>query len=120
MAKKKPAEKKMLFGRQIDSNMSRYDFDGSIDKIISMLLVIKKENEANDWTNIRITWESDWDNNYYYNILGDRLENDVEFNNRIRAEEKAKADKKEEAKKLAEKELKEYERLKAKFEKGNK
>ena len=117
MAKKKAPEKKMLFGRQIESNGSKYDFAGSINNVISFALVLKTEKEAEGWSNIQIGWDSDWDNNFYYYLIGDRWETDHEFALRIAAEEKAKVDKKNAAKAKAEHERKEYERLKAKFEK---
>ena len=117
MAKKKIPEKKMLYGRQIDTSMSRYDFSGSINDVISRALVLKTEYELAGWSNIKIDWDSDWDNNWYYYVTGDRWETDQEFENRIRTEEKAKANKKRAAKAKAEYERKEYERLKAKFEK---
>lgn len=116
--------KRLEISEKIDY-FSASDLCGKIDDIINKFVSYKTKNP--NLTNIFVDtdYESDGygdDDRYcYINITGTRLETDEEFNKRKEILKKAseKAKEQERLKKIAkeERERKEFERLKAKFEK---
>jgi hypothetical protein len=86
----------------------RLEIEGSLDDTIKQLEDYKKR--YSEYTNLRIVEESVYEGGYYYDLYGDKLETDLEESNRIAAE-------KERDERRLEYERKQYEALKAKFEK---
>jgi len=86
----------------------RLEIEGSLDDTIKQLEDYKKR--YSEYTNFRIVEESVYEGGYYYYLYGDKLETDLEESNRIAAE-------KERDERRLEYERKQYEALKAKFEK---
>lgn len=66
-----------------------YDLEGNIDKVLTLLSNIKKENS--EFLEITLTASTDFDPDEGYAVLsvsGIRLENDKEFENRIAGQAK--------------------------------
>jgi hypothetical protein len=84
------------------------EIEGSLDDTIKQLEDYKKR--YSEYTNLRIIEQSVCEGGYYYYLYGDKLETDLEESNRIAAE-------KERDERRLEYERKQYEALKAKFEK---
>jgi hypothetical protein len=84
------------------------EIEGSLDDTIKQLEDYKKR--YSEYTNLRIVEESVYEGGYYYCLYGDKLETDLEESNRLAAE-------KQRDERRLENERKQYEALKAKFEK---
>jgi hypothetical protein len=94
--------------KQIKSHeLLRLDLDGTLDEAIEQLQSYKER--YSDYTNLRIVEDCVYEGGYVYDLLGDRLETDLEENYRIN-EEKSRDERQTEY------ERKQYEALKAKFE----
>lgn len=98
------------------------DLEGGIEDTIKMLLDLKTVAESQGFTNISLYLDVD---NYSYSggrvfdswyIMGNRLETDEEYDKRMKREERIKQDNKNAAQVKLNKERREYERLKKKFE----
>ena len=95
--------------KMIIKELERLFFDGdALDVVIRKLQNYTEEYK--EYTNLRVNEELVYDGGYYVYLYGDRLESDTEYENRIRWEKEA------EERKLAI-QRKQYEELKAKFEK---
>lgn len=98
-----------------------FDFDNSLDYILNTLNDIKSEYpDYSDFRFNKTYWELD--DIFVYELVGYRLETDVEYANRLNAR-KADINAKKQAKAKAkankeEAERAEYERLRAKFERN--
>lgn len=86
----------------------RIDIEGSLDDVIKQLEGYKEK--YSEYTNLRIVDDHTYEGGCYYDLFGDKLETDLEESNRLAAE-------KEREKRRLEYERKQYEILKAKFEK---
>ena len=86
----------------------RLEIEGSLDICIKQLEGYKEE--YSEYTNLRIVADYVYEGGYYYDLYGDKLETDLEESNRLAAE-------KERNERRLENERKQYEALKAKFEK---
>jgi len=99
--------KRILSQIPINTDMFMTSFEKA-----AILLLVQKENLENDgWTNIHLKMD-------YYNdgadliVMGMRLENDTEYNNRLATEQKKTIV----AEKKAKREREKYEQFKRKFE----
>ena len=107
-------EKKYIAAQIFEFNDE--DFAGSLEDTIKTLQRYNEKYIAEGWRRINI--EKDHYNDYVeFCMYGERLENDQEYKNRIEAEQKAAERQKKLEEKIAIDELKEYKRLKKKFEK---
>jgi len=86
----------------------RLEIEGSLDDTIKQLEDYKKR--YSEYTNLRIVADYVYEGGYYYDLYGDKLETDLEESNRLAAE-------KQRNEIQLEYERKQYEALKAKFEK---
>lgn len=86
----------------------RIDIEGSLDDAIKQLEGYKEK--YSEYTNLRIVEDYTYEGGCYYDLFGDKIEIDLEESNRLAAE-------KEREKRRLEYERKQYEILKAKFEK---
>lgn len=94
-----------------DSDITSY-MDGSIEELIEVLIDRKKDAEEAGLKNISVELSIDYDyedTEASVYLKGERLETDKEHESRIKFKEKCK-------RVAEEKERKEYERLKGKFE----
>lgn len=106
-----------MIGRSFISNMKqikshellRLDLNGTLDEAINQLQSYKER--YSDYTNLRIVEDIVYEGGYYWDLYGDRLETDLEETNRINAE-------KSRTERQLEYDRKQYEALKAKFEKN--
>lgn len=90
-----------------------FDVKSSPDSVIQKLQLYKKNYEGRD---IYFTYElAGYDGGYDIHLWESRLENDEEFNKRVKEEEKQKKVNQTAREKKEARELKEYERLKKKF-----
>lgn len=87
----------------------RLDLEGTLDEAIKQLQSYKER--YSDYTNLRIVEDHVYEDGYYFDLYGDRLETDKEEANRLNAE-------KSRNERQLENERKQYEALKAKFEKN--
>ncbi len=85
---------------------------------ITLAQLSEMMSEDQGFFNIRLSGESMGYGGYAYSIVGDRLENDHEYNERVAILKKMSEDKKKLKKKREERDRAEYERLKKKFEKS--
>ena len=97
------------------------NFDGqSIINLISTLKVWIEDSSQRGFDNLRLVQDYSV-NRGYYNLIGDRMETEDEHEKRVKHKEAAakryKMLKEKNKLKMEERECKEYERLKAKFEK---
>ena len=67
------------------NSFSKYDFEGSLDKVIEALQALKQDGQK-----IEIEWDTDYDGNVEYNLYEVRLETDVEYNKRLENETRQK------------------------------
>ena len=96
--------------KQIKSrDLLRLDLEGTLDEAIEMLNSYKER--YSDYHNLRVVIDYAYEGGQYLDLYGDRLETDVEEANRLNAE-KSRNDRQTEY------ERKQYEALKAKFEKN--
>jgi len=118
--------KKIIIAENIkfSSLNSIYDFDGDIDKVISMLENLKKEHSeySNLCIDICVDHDSTDNNMVEITLHGDRPETEKEKNKRLITTKRIKEKEAKESKKQKEQvktwEEKTYLRLKKKFEKG--
>lgn len=75
-------------------NINIYDLEGTIPEIIDFLEEIQ-EKESGDYSNVRLRVDS-WYDDVNYELIGDRVETDVEYEKRM-AEEHEKLIKKKNA-----------------------
>lgn len=113
--------KRMLKGQVHGYSRSPSELDGGMDEVIQRLVSLKAEAEAHGFTNLRIEVgygysgdDVDW------TIMGDRLETDQEYDARLRAEDRLRLMRQKDKLSKEQKERKEYERLRRKFEKKGK
>jgi|688.fasta_scaffold266811_3 hypothetical protein len=86
----------------------RLEIEGSLDDVMKQLEGYKEK--YSEYTNLRIVADYVYEGGYYYDLYGDKLETDLEESNRLAAE-------KQRNERQFEYERKQYEALKAKFEK---
>ena len=67
------------------NSLSKYDFEGSIDKVIKALQALKIDGRK-----IEIEYDTDYDGNVEYNLYEVRLETDGEYNKRLENEERTR------------------------------
>lgn len=94
--------------QKITRELLRLDLEGSIDDAIKQLQSYKAK--YSDYTNLRIVEDCVYEGGYFYDLHGDRLETDQEQTARLEA-------KKYDDERQLEYDRKQYEALKAKFEK---
>jgi hypothetical protein len=96
--------------KQIKSHeLLRLDLYSTLDEAINQLQSYKER--YSEYTNLRIVEDHVYEGGYYYDLFGDRLETDLEETNRLNTE-------KDRNERQTEYERKQYEALKAKFEKN--
>ena len=94
-------------------------FDRPLKELVEYLLDPGK-NYSREYSDLRITEESDWygrggDYITWFELWGDRLENDKEYNRRIKKEQKENEKRSKKALELEKKERLELERLMKKY-----
>lgn len=105
------AEEKKYVKERVEG-VSRYSFEGPVIDVISKLKKLLKAGEARGYSNIEL--EYDWYDKDY-DLKGERLETDKEFERRLKRRESARkaAETKKADKEVKEKKL--YDRLKEKY-----
>ena len=99
----------------VDEHITSLDFDGPLDGAINELTGLK-EKYGESHINLRINMSYDDYSPSFY-LSGERLENNQEYQKRVKQLEKAKQKKKIEKADLEKSEREELARLKAKYEK---
>jgi hypothetical protein len=96
--------------KQKRHNLTTLSFSGTFDEIVESL---KSEFDyySENYTNLKVDYDSNYEGGYEFNLYGDRLETDAEEALRIKQEE-------EYDQRQFEFEKRQYEALKAKFEKN--
>lgn len=110
-------EKKFIRAKVEDFDAEMYLANGaSLDDAIYNLGVCKEKYTKLGWRNLALEHFVDYDYQEY-ELWGERLETDEEFEERVKAEKKRAAEQKKKKEKTEAQERKLYKKLKKKFEK---
>ena len=111
-------KKKILNRQTFGFSHNYYDLDGKMEDVIKKLNTYLLEAEAAGYSNIKMDWSSGYSSDdVSWSVVGDREETDKEYESRIQLEERWAKQRKKDKVSKEERERKEYERLKKKFEK---
>jgi hypothetical protein len=109
------AEKKYKDIIEFVEEMSPYQIEGRLDDIIALLESFKEKYPNH--SNFNIIYDYGWDHDPCFGIKAIRKETDQEYDKRLAANKRSREAAKKAKLKKEETERKEYERLRAKFEK---
>lgn len=109
--------KRILISQKYGIARSYHALSGEMESVIRNMMTMLNDAKSAGYSNIKISWNEGYSSDdIEWCIFGDRLETDQEYNKRIAAEKRLAKSKKDEKLLEEQKERKEYERLKKKFE----
>lgn len=109
--------KQKVLGETIGHTQGYMDLGGPVDQVLEKITDLVSKATDRGYSNIKIVWTEGYSSDdVEWFLQGDRLETDSEYNRRVDNERKQAEQKKKDRLDKHQNELKEYQRLKKKFE----